>query len=262
MIPLILLGLLAHAAQEERDPEPVHVLVLGSFHMGTAHADGLNPNVADVLGERRQLELADLVASLAVFEPTKVALEATPGSGIDADYETFLAGELEPRADERHQVGFRVAEECGLSSVHGVDHFVTMETAGLFAWAADNGQTALAQRSMQAYLEANSRWSPQFMKERSLTEIYRGFNDSATDELLHSVFVGTVRIGNEEEPAGADLLAGWYDRNVRILRNVAEIAEPGDRILLLYGAVHRRILIDLFRSMPGFEVVDTASLLE
>lgn len=262
MIPLILLGLLAQTAHEANAPEPVQVLVLGSFHMSTVRVDGFNPNVSDVLGERRQKELAELVESLASFEPTKVALEATPGSGIHLDYEEYLAGDFEPAADERHQVGFRVAEESGLASVQGVDHFVAMDTAGLFAWAMENGQAALAQASMQAYVEANSRWSAKFMEEHSLKEIYRAFNSPETDALLHSAFVGAVRIGTDQEPVGADLLAEWYDRNVRILRNVAELAEPGDRILLIYGAVHRRILIDLLRSMPGFQVVDTHSFLE
>lgn len=263
MIPLILIGLLAsQAAQEANAPDPVQVLVLGSFHMGSARADGFNPNVADVLGDRRQLEVAELVEALTSFEPTKVALEATEDSGIHLDYERYLAGEFQLAADERHQVGFRVAEESGLSSVQGVDYFVTMDTAGLFAWAMDNGQAQLAQASMQAYVEANSKWSTEFMEEHSLKEIYRAFNSPATDAHLHSAFVGTVRIGSDEEPVGADLLAGWYDRNVRILRNVAEIAEPGDRILLIYGAVHRRILIDLLEAMPGFQVVATHAFLE
>ena len=58
---------------------------------------------------------------------------------------------------------------------------------------------------------------------RAVGEYYRGF----------------VPFGEPFEYAGPDLLAAWFQRNIRIHRNVlALIASPNDRVLVIYGSGH------------------------
>jgi len=39
--------------------------------------------------------------------------------------------------------------------------------------------------------------------------------------------------------AGPDLLAAWYQRNIRIYNNIVRLVEsPNDKILVIYGAGH------------------------
>ena len=64
-------------------PEPIQVLVLGTFHMGAAGGP-MNPTVSDLLGERRQAELDQLAASLADFDPTHVMVEADHDADVIA----------------------------------------------------------------------------------------------------------------------------------------------------------------------------------
>lgn len=99
------------------------------------------------------------------------------------------------------------------------------------------------------------------MRSHDLKEIYRAFNSGETDLLLHSVILDGVRIGNDEEPVGTELLSKWYSRNIHIFSNILQIAEPNDRILVIYGAIHRKILNDLFDQLDGFKVIDAASFL-
>jgi len=48
-----------------------------------------------------------------------------------------------------------------------------------------------------------------------------------------------VPYGEPFEYAGPDLLALWYQRNIRIYHNiVALIDSPSDRILVIYGSGH------------------------
>jgi len=48
-----------------------------------------------------------------------------------------------------------------------------------------------------------------------------------------------VPFGEPYEYAGSDLLAAWYQRNIRIYRNIVALIEsPSDRILVIYGAGH------------------------
>jgi len=53
------------------------------------------------------------------------------------------------------------------------------------------------------------------------------------------MYFAIARYGEPYEYAGPDLLAVWYQRNIRIYRNiVALIDSPGERILVIYGAGH------------------------
>jgi hypothetical protein len=48
-----------------------------------------------------------------------------------------------------------------------------------------------------------------------------------------------VRYGDPFDYAGSDLLAAWYQRNIRIYRNiVALIDSPSEKILVIYGYGH------------------------
>jgi hypothetical protein len=46
-------------------------------------------------------------------------------------------------------------------------------------------------------------------------------------------------MGEPGDYAGPDLLASWYQRNIRIYNNIAAIIEsPNERVLVIYGAGH------------------------
>ncbi len=256
------LSLSGTAASEVPAPlESIEVMVLGTFHMSSTR-DTFNPNVEDVLGAERQEELRELTEALARFEPTKVALEATVESPTREEYLLYRKGELELRADERHQIGFRLAGELGHDEVFCVDHYEPIDVQSLLMWAAGNGQGAIAQEAMAAYLRANSAWSSDYMDSSSLSDIFHSFNEDAAATALHSALVLASRIGSEADPVGAEALSKWYGRNGRILGNVLRMAEPGDRILLLYGVTHRRVLEDLIRAAPGFELADPLDYLD
>jgi hypothetical protein len=48
-----------------------------------------------------------------------------------------------------------------------------------------------------------------------------------------------VPFGDPDDYAGSDLLAMWYQRNIRIYRNIIALVDsPEDRILVIYGAGH------------------------
>jgi hypothetical protein len=39
---------------------------------------------------------------------------------------------------------------------------------------------------------------------------------------------------------GADMVADWYKRNLRIFANLTRISEPGDRVFIIYGRATSR----------------------
>ena len=52
------------------------VLVLGVYHMANPGHDIFNMQADDVLAPKRQAEIAQLIAALKSFHPTKIAVEA------------------------------------------------------------------------------------------------------------------------------------------------------------------------------------------
>ena len=241
--------------------EPVRVVVVGTFHMAAA-GDALNPTVDDLLGAPRQTQIGELVERLADFRPTKIAIESLPSSPVmQEQFEQHLRNDLQLGKDERHQVAFRLARRVGLSRVDGIDYDQPVDVEGLFAWAHQNNQGVLAAELMAAYSSATSRWNSGFMDRSSMLEIYRVFNSPETDEATHNIFMSAMRIGTDQQPVGATLVSRWYERNVHIASNVVRLAEPGDRILILIGANHRKLLIELLSGVPGIDVVEARTYL-
>src|SRR4051794_3134617 len=91
---LAALPLAAQAAPEATAARP-SILVLGTVHFGGSTADLFSPSVPDILSEKRQRELAEMLAALKRFQPTKIAVESTPeGIGkVNGEYQAYLKGE-------------------------------------------------------------------------------------------------------------------------------------------------------------------------
>jgi hypothetical protein len=68
-----------------------------------------------------------------------------------------------------------------------------------------------------------------------------------------------LRYGALEQP-GADLVSRWYERNVRICAHIVQIAEPGDRVLVLYGS-GRLFAPPLPSGVPGYRIVESNDFL-
>jgi hypothetical protein len=85
---------------------PAQLLLLGIVHF-REHAD--------ILGERRQREVAEVVELLARFRPTQVAIERRPElqEPTERDFRAYLAGANALRQDEIDHVGFRLAHQTG-----------------------------------------------------------------------------------------------------------------------------------------------------
>jgi pheromone shutdown protein TraB len=58
-------------------------------------------------------------------------------------------------------------------------------------------------------------------------------------------------------------VANWYKRNLRIFANINRITEPGkDRILVIIGAGHLKLLKEFAGDAPYFDEVDAESFLK
>jgi hypothetical protein len=236
----LLLALLAipRAAWPQSDPRP-EILVLGTYHMSNPGHDIHNMQADDVLSPKRQQEIAQLIDALKRFHPTKIAIEADVGSSrIAQQYSDYLAGKYTLSRNEIDQIGYRLAKEIGHRAIYPVDVDGDFPWQRVVNYAKANG---IADRfdAMNAGVGQMVKEQGDFLGSHTVLETLQFMNADARVARDMGVYFGIVRYGDPFEYAGSDLVAAWYQRNIRIYRNiVALIDSPNEKILVVYGSGH------------------------
>lgn len=245
---------------------PIQVMILGTYHMDSPGLDQVNVEVDDVTQPKRQREIAALVEQLARFGPTKVAVEMQPkeDTPVIAAFEKFTPADLLKDRNEITQIGFRLAHRMKHRSVFAIDEQSTTVDYFPFdkveAYATAKGQEAeLAMLKSAWAAEGASQNAMQ--KRLTVSQILRELNAPRAIARAQSAYMLALAIGGGNEWAGADLNAAWYLRNAKIHAKLLKIANPGDRIVVLYGAGHNYWLRDFVRSTPGFVLVEPRTYL-
>ena len=245
------------SAQDRAGSTPtVQVLVLGVFHFANPNADYAQFEGVDVLTPTRQQEIQAVITQLARFRPTKIALERVPAESdsINADYRRYLAGTFSLTRNEIHQLGFRLAALLHLSSLVPVDFQLDMRIDSVLAYAQvhDTAYAGRFQRTIASVVALLNRKQ----QEESIGANLRFQNEPETLLLAHQPYTDMATVGAGDTYIGARVVAQWYERNLRIFANLARVAEPGDRILLIIGQGHAPILRELVRSHASMQLVE------
>jgi hypothetical protein len=240
-------------------------MVLGVFHMNNPSRDLFNPTIKDVLGPRRQREIQELVERLEKFRPTKIALETPPEIKTYQDrLDGYLAATYTLTADERDQIGLRLAKKLGHTKIYGIDFKEDLDFDRVFQYAKEHGQGPLVQK-LFAEFEATikPKLASGYMEMHTVRELLLETNLPAFLDMGHRIYVGLVRVGKGDRYPGADLVSRWYDRNLKIAANIARLAEDKpERILVIIGAGHAKLVRQFVSEIPGFEEVDCSQFLE
>lgn len=237
------------AAQSTDPPE---ILVLGTFHMANPGRDVHNTKADDMLSARRQGEMEELLEVLETFRPTAVAVEASATSGAIASlYQAYLDGEHTLNRNERQQIGFRLARRAGLETVHSVDVDGDFPYYRVQNYAIANDMKARFDSLTDATGERVAR-AQEFLRSHTLLEMLEYINADSTSAVGVGEYYGFVPFGEPYEYAGPDLLAAWFQRNIRIYHNIRRLATaPGDRVLVVYGAGHLGWLQQMAQDDPA-----------
>jgi len=228
-------------AAAEPTPSPVQVMVLGAYHFDNPGLDLNNVKVDDVLASTRQAELAALTQSLAAWKPTRIMVErqvAAPDL-IDPVYAAFTPADLTTKRDERFQIAYRLADRLGLEQVYGIDEQPSDGEPDYFPFnkvvevAKARGQGDRLEVMMAVPAAEVKRFEglqathtiPQLLAIQNGRE---GFNGSMAG------YYGLLTIGDSQAQPGADLNAMWYLRNAKIFAKLMRVAQPGDRVLVVY----------------------------
>ncbi len=248
--------------------EPVRVLLLGAYHMANPGLDANNVKIDSVLTPQRQRELADVAQRLARFKPNKIAVEMQgdlPGLALSS-YQRYTPEVLLKEPNEIDQIGFRLAHQLGHLAVYGIDE--QSKTIDYFPYDQVQAYVQAHQQSDKlagglALGQRLARQMEQGQKTKTVRQMLLMVNTPGYDVAeMAGYYYPLLAVGDAKEQPGAELNAAWYLRNVKIFTKLQTVAQPGDRILVLYGAGHNFWLRHLLRHTPGFVYVDPATVLK
>ena len=241
----LLLVLVAAASAQTKEAvrttstKKARVLVLGVFHMANPGKDMFNLQVDDVLAPKRQKELSELAETLKKFQPTKIALEAPAESDkIRKQYEDYLAGNYSLTRSESDQIGFRLAKAMGHKQVYGIDTQGDFPFDPIAQFAKKNGKEELLNGLISQVPKEIEAMSV-ILSKGTILDLLRYINQDEQVRRDHEFYMSLAQFAGNGEYPGPDLLAAWYQRNIRIYSNLRRLIDsPEDRVLVIYGSGH------------------------
>lgn len=262
----LLLAPTASQARVAPQQEPVRVMIVGVFHFANPGQDINNVETPPMTGGRRQEELAEVGRRLATFRPNAIALERVADNAdlLDQEFLRHRPGDYTASADERLQLGYRIADAAGVRRVYAIDEKAEDGQASYFpvgplmAWLEERGQQDRF-AALNAPIAQEAAALSRRLKTESMATILADIN--RPDHRINIAGQGAgyyqlLRFGAGEVQPGAELNGRWYTRNAYIFAKLFQVAQPGDRILVVFGAGHSYWLRHFVETTPGFELVE------
>ena len=245
----------------------VQVMVLGTYHMAGSSSDVINLETDSVLTPERQRELQALTDALAAFKPTVVLTEreTLAPDYIDSTFERFSEAMLAEKENERVQVAYRLANYVGISRVYGIDEQPTEGEPDYFpfeevmAHAEATGQ----KEKFDGFLSGMRTLVTDFSVDTNNLSIAAKLLEVNTGPLSAPDFYYALsEFDTGEDQPGAELQAYWFMRNAKIWSKLMDVTNPGDRVVVVYGAGHKYWLEHMADHTDGYVKVDPAPYLE
>jgi Family of unknown function (DUF5694) len=187
---------------------------------------------------------------------------------LDKRYQSYKAGKRKLGRNEVEQISFRLLDKFNLNTLYGADassifyDFYYSKDSTILRPTLDSifsgwqNYKYKCEDPVCKLQDSLNNYQTELSLQWTLLEFFKYLN---TDKALNSNY-GSYFDGEyftQGEFRGADALAlEWYDRNLRIFRNIQRITtSPDDRILVLFGQGHVSILKHLFECAPNYKLV-------
>ncbi len=256
--------------------EQASVLLLGTFHFDDPELDSYKPEISwDPPTDEHQAEIDEIIELLGLYRPSRIAVEwdSNRQQKLDAAYDAWLEGRVSLGSSESQQIGFRLARKLAHPTVHAVDvsgrsYFPDMteeEYERRLSEAMGEADPALVQRQ----IDLEERYNATYRLDESvkvtlpLREYLLRANEPEQIASGHGHYlIGSFYLGKDDDYLGPDMKTEWYNRNLRIFRNIQRVSsEPGERIVLIIGSGHLPILRQAVTASPEYKLVEVGEYL-
>ena len=219
------------------------IILVGTFHY---------PGRFDVFSHDVQKQIDEFTNRLASFHPNKIAVEFPYGiqNELDKLYarsdkynfsENVVYGNVErygvigpfKSVNEIVQIGFRLGKKLNLDKIYGIDEDIELSD--------ELSDKITPYMDMDSFFEKMRMMTEQ---AKDLGELYSIHNRDKYIAVDHSIYLDMNKI-NLGKYEGSQLVLQWYERNLKIFSNLQNICEKGDKVLVLIGSAHLKILKEL-----------------
>ena len=161
--------------------------------------------------------------------------------------EIFLFGAPRPITynNESIQIGYRLGKILGLDNIYAIDDDSHLG-------AAATSIMPLVPTSVEALQENKNKHV-----NDSLIECFQYYNSADFSKLSHNIYIQANSIKLNGAYAGVELTSKWYERNLKIFANIQQLATRSNKLFILYGAGHLKILKELINADDNLKLVDT-----
>ena len=230
------------------------IILVGTFHY---------PDRFDIFSHDVQNQINEFTNRLASFHPNKIAVEFPYGMQNELDKlyaksaersfeENVVYGNVErygaivpfKSVNEIVQLGFRLGQKLNLDKIHGIDEDIELSDELL--------------DKITPYMDLNSYFEKMRMitePAKDLRELYSILNSDECIAADHSVYLDINKI-NPGKYEGCQLVLQWYERNLKIFSNLQNICEKGDKVLVLIGSSHLKILKELITATSEMDLCE------
>ncbi len=239
------------------------ITILGTFHFAGSSTDAVSMKVDDMKTEKRQQEILNLVELLAAYKPTKIILEHPFSSNkLDSLYGSFLNNRHNLYIGESQQVGFRLAKKLKHEHIYPADVKMNLPFDELSAFLEKEGGMHKMQNMMDTLMSYMGEMQNKY-NHSTISEFLVYMNTEQMDALNKNLYLEYInKMGSAKESVGSEVVAIWWHRNFKIMRNIDEIAKPGDRILVIFGQGHTAIFKDFYKTRGDYNYEDITSYLQ
>jgi hypothetical protein len=220
----------------------IEVMILGTSHFGNPGQDVINSKFPDVLKPKYQKQINRVVDSLSGFSPTKIALEVQPDykAKFDSLYHAYVKGNHQLTRNERQQLGFRLGNRFEHSQLYSIDHKGNFPFREVIDYAKKHNPEFISYfESIKSYVKSTD---DSLYSSANIREILRFNNSPKNLQIQRNYYAQTAAVGTDSTWVGANLVAEWHHRNIKIFGDLASIAQPGDRIIVIFGTGHAPLL--------------------
>lgn len=90
----------------------------------------------------------------------------------------------------------------------------------------------------------------------TIREILRFENGKENLNNQRGYYARIAPVGNDSTWVGADVVAKWHRRNIKIFADLARVTKPDDRVIVIFGAGHAPLLRYFAKSSKAMQFVD------
>lgn len=239
------------------------VVLLGCFHFDNPGLDVAKFENANILSDKRQKEVLEVVDLLKKFNPDKIFVEVPVElqGRLDSNINKYKAGQFTLRGSETHQLGYRLAKDLNLPTLYAVDYKEAQFPFDSLVKSATEAKQFELLAYIKRSIDSIQNDFNESLKKNTIRELLINQNTDAGAQMQVGAYFDFLVTGKEGNHVGSYLTSEWWRRNMIIYENILKRLDGKEKkILVIFGSGHTALLKEMMKYSKKLELVPVSSI--